>query len=180
MQMLETKQKTDRRCEKYRKSTPIVPQKEMGLKIERRQDGRLWGRDGEREIVLRVRHCFPWSSPGKYVSLRDDQENEIALIRDLAELDAETRLLIEQALAESCFVMDIEAILSLDEEFEIRTWQVRTKQGLRKFQTRRDEWPYVLGNGGLLIRDVAGDLFCIRNPHALDESSWKRLSPFVD
>ena len=37
--MLETKQKTDRRCEKYGKSTPIVPKEEMGLKIERRQDG---------------------------------------------------------------------------------------------------------------------------------------------
>ena len=57
-----------------------------GLAIERRVDGRLWAvRDGEAIPVTPVR-CFPWSAPMRCVSLRDDEQEEVALVGDPAEL----------------------------------------------------------------------------------------------
>ena len=66
------------------------------------------------------------------------------------------------------------------EEIEIRTFAVETKQGKRTFQTERDEWPRELAGGGLLIRDVAGDLYAVRDPAALDPQSRKLLWAFID
>jgi hypothetical protein len=149
-------------------------------RLERRADGQLWaGHDGAFRQV-RVTRCFPWSAPAHFISLRDEQRNEVVLIADPAMLDARSRALLEEALVEADFVFVIEAIESIAEETEIRCWSVITHQGPRRFQTRRDEWPRPVPGSGLLIRDVAGDLFHIAAPSQLDARSRKLLWAYVD
>ena len=148
--------------------------------LERRRDGQLWARWRGEERPVFVRRCFPWSEPGDYVSLRDDDENEFVLIRELEDLDATSREVLEQALAEAGFVLQITRILEVDEEIEIRTWKVETRQGPRSFQTRLDDWPRQVPSGGTLIRDVAGDLYYVKDPAALDKKSRDLLWAFVD
>lgn len=148
-------------------------------RLERRADGQLWAvRDGESRVV-RVARCFPWSAPGRFISLRDDRRREFLMIADPAELDELSRATLEEALVEADFVLDIDAIDAVDEEIEIRCWQVRTRQGARRFQTRRDDWPRPVPGGGVLIRDVAGDLFRIASPATLDAKSRRLLDAFV-
>lgn len=151
-----------------------------GFTVSMRNDGRLCTEQAGKTVALEVRPCFPWSRPGEYISLRDDAGNEVALVKELGELDKSSRGLVELALAEAGFVMEIESVLSRQEEFEVRSWNVRTKQGERRFQTKRDAWPDVLLDGGLLIRDVAGDLFYVRDPESMDAVSKKYLEPFMD
>lgn len=149
-------------------------------RLERRIDGQLWAiRDGEAKRV-RVSRCFPWSEPTRFISLRDDSRTEFALVADPAELDETSRRALENALVEADFVLEIEAIEAVEEEIEIRCWQVRTRHGARRFQTRRDDWPREVPGGGVLIRDVAGDLFYVPKPAALDAVSRKLLDVFVD
>lgn len=167
-----------------------------GLRLWRGHDGRLWGRAGS-EVeghadsetgneagneprAVRVCRLFPWSEPSQFVSLRDADDEELALVRRPADLDPESRSALEVSLAEAGFVMEVEEILSVEEEIEIRTFKVRTSQGLRTFQTERDEWPRALEGGGLLIRDVAGDLYAVRHPEELDARSHKLLWVFLD
>ena len=114
------------------------------------------------------------------MSLRDADEDEVALVRDLGDLDPGSRKVLEDALVEAGFVLEVEAIESVEEEIEIRAFRVRTKQGVRTFQTHRDEWPREVPGGGLLIRDVVGDLYWVRDPSILDRQSRKLLWPFVD
>jgi len=148
--------------------------------LHRRQDGQLWAtRRGEERAVF-VRRCFPWSEPKDYVSLRDSDEKEFALIRDFADLDDASREVLEQALVEAGFVLEITAIASVDEEVEIRNWKVETRQGPRSFQTRLDDWPRQVPSGGTLIRDVAGDLYYVKDPASLDKKSRDLLWAFVD
>src|SRR5256885_16577245 len=61
------------------------------LTLERRADGKLWALRGDAERVVWVRRCFPWSEPGRFVSLRDEDDNELALVSDPAELDRASR-----------------------------------------------------------------------------------------
>jgi hypothetical protein len=160
--------------------TPPGPPRRVELRLARRADGRLWAeRDGEARPVS-VRRCFPWSEPTRYVSLRDDDEREFALVADLTDLDAASRGVLEQALAEAGFVFVVTAIRAVDEEVEIRAWRVDTTQGSRRFQTRLDDWPRELPGGGILIRDVAGDLYHVPDPRALDRRSRQLLWAFVD
>ena len=131
------------------------------------------------EVPASARRCFPWSEPERYVSIRDEKDEELALVCDLAELDPRSREAVEYSLDEASFVMDIERVDSIEEEFEIRNWRVVTRQGPRTFQTRRDEWPREMPHGGVFIRDVAGDLYRVADPEALDEPSRRRLGALV-
>jgi hypothetical protein len=163
-------------------SMGVAPAAMNGVKLWRGADGQLWGQSDAAPEPRSVRVCrlFPWSQPSEYVSLRDIDDEELALVRAPSQLDPESRDALEVSLAEAGFVMEIETVLSVEEEIEIRTFEVRTVQGLRTFQTERDEWPRELEGGGLLIRDVAGDLYAVRSPDRLDATSRKHLWAFLD
>ena len=166
-------------------STPRVadaPDDMQGLRLWRGPDGQLWGQSSAEPTPRAVRVCrlFPWSEPGEYVSLRDTEDEELALVRAPSQLDPESRDALEVSLAEAGFVMEIDAIVSVEEEIEIRVFEVETAQGPLTFQTERDEWPRELAGGGLLIRDVAGDLYAVRDPERLDPASRKLLWVFLD
>src|SRR5437899_1828421 len=150
------------------------------LRLEWRADGSLWALQGGEERAVSVRRCFPWSEPSRHLSLRDADEEEFALVRDPAELDARSRAALEMALAVVGFVFEVTRVLEIDEEVEIRRWRVETRQGPRTFQTRLDDWPRILPHGGLLIRDLAGDLYHLGRPESLDRKSQELLWPFVD
>lgn len=150
------------------------------LRLERGADGRVWARRGEARSAVRVARCFPWSEPGRFVSLRDADEEEVALVRDLADLDPGSRKVLEDALVEAGFLLEVVGVDAIEEEIEIRCFRVRTRQGPRRFQTHRDEWPREMPGGGLLIRDVMGDLYRVADPGRLDRHSQKLLWPFLD
>lgn len=158
-----------------------------GIRLWRGSDGQLWGeasnasRLGARAArAVFVCRLFPWSAPEAFASLRDADDEELCLVRAPGELDATSREALEESLAEAGFVMEIVRIESIEEEIEIRTFVVMTKQGRRTFQTERDEWPRELAQGGVLIRDVAGDLYAVREPAKLDTASQKLLWVFLD
>src|SRR2546425_8390221 len=150
------------------------------LALEWRSDGSLWALLGDEERAVSVRRCFPWSEPTQHLSLRDADEEEFALVRDPAELDPRSRAALERALAVAGFVFEVTRVLEIEEEVEIRRWRGETQQGPRTFQTRLDDWPRTLPHGGLLIRDLAGDLYHLGRPEQLDRQSRDLLWAFVD
>jgi len=153
---------------------------EDGPILRRAPDGRLVVIAGERPVAVRLRQCFPWSEPGLHLSLRDDEDREVAIVDDPALLDDESRRALEQTLAEAGFVLEVTRVVSIEEEVEIRQWIVETEQGRRSFQTHLDDWPRALPSGGLLIRDVAGDLYRFSSPQTMDKQSRELLWAFVD
>ena len=130
-------------------------------------------------VSVRLRQCFPWSEPHRYLSLRDNTEREVLLVEDPATLSSESRDALEQALAAAGFVLEVTRVLAIDEEVEIRQWSVETQHGPRLFQTHLDDWPRLLPSGGLLIRDVGGDLYRLV-PGEMDRQSRDLLWAFVD
>ncbi len=150
------------------------------LSLERRVDGQLWASLDGKSSPVKVRRCFPWSRPGELISLRTEDDTEFALVREPADLDSSSRDALLEAMAEAGFVLDILEIESCQEEIEIRMWRVRTRQGPRSFQTRRDDWPRQLPGGGLLIRDVAGDVYRVASPGEMDPRSRELIWAFVD
>ncbi len=144
------------------------------------RDGRLHVATAQGTVPVRVRQCFPWSEPTRHLSLRNDDDEEVALVEDPSALCETSRRALERALAESGFVLEVTRVVSIDEEVEIRQWVVETRQGRRAFQTHLDEWPRVLPTGGLLLRDVAGDLYRLEEPAGMDAHSRELLWAFVD
>jgi hypothetical protein len=156
------------------------PRTASQLALRTSPDGRLLARIAGKWVTVRLRQCFPWSEPGRHVSLRDEGDDEVALVDDPATLPPESRRALERALAEAGFVLEVTRVLNVEEEVEIRQWTVETKHGKRSFQTHLDDWPRALPMGGLLIRDVAGDLYRLPAPETLDTRSRELLWAFVD
>ena len=151
-----------------------------GLELRSAADNRLLAIvDGE-PVAVRLRQCFPWSEPGRHLSLRNEDDEEIAMVEDPALLDPESRRALELALAEAGFVLEVVRVIDIEEEVEIRQWTVETRHGRRSFQTHLDDWPRVLPAGGLLIRDVGGDLYRLAAPGRMDRKSRELLWAFVD
>jgi hypothetical protein len=149
-------------------------------KVRLAPDGRLLVITDGGPVAVRVRLCFPWSEPRRLLSLRDTHDDEVALIEDPSAMEGESRAAVEQALVEAGFVLDVKRVLKIEEEVEIRHWEVETRQGRRSFQTHLDDWPRALRGGGLLVRDVAGDLYRLSDPARLDAQSRELLWAFVD
>ena len=85
------------------------------------EDGRLLLHNGAgAPKSVKVVRCFPWSEPSRYVSLRDDEDSELAFIDAPERLDRASRHALEGALVAAGFVLRISAISSIEEDFEIR------------------------------------------------------------
>src|SRR5688500_6065642 len=89
---------------------------EENLKLEKRADGQLWALTQHTEKPVRVQRCFPWSEPAAYLSLRDLDDEEVALIAQPSRMDASSRRVLEEALLEAGFVLEVTAIIDVDEE----------------------------------------------------------------
>jgi len=149
--------------------------------LNTRDDGQLMlvQAAGPGEPLQAVR-CFPWSERDLAVSLRGVDGKERALVWDPAELDPTSRAALQRALAEGGLVLEVIRVMKIEEETEIRIWRVETRQGVRVFQTRDTDWPRKVPGGGLTVQDVAGDLYLIRDPAAMDAASQRLLWAFID
>ncbi len=131
-------------------------------------------------IPVRPVACFPWSEPNNYISLRNEAGAEVGFIHSAAELDHCSRAALEITLRQTRFVFEVTGIEQVEDEFELRTWSVKTHQGPRSFQTKLYEWHRKLENGGVIIRDLSGDLYQIKDPTALDPASQKLVWAFME
>ena len=156
----------------------VTPRESLTLK--RLRNGQLVAQRGQNYQKVQIKPCFPWSCINQYLSLRDRENQEVALIKDIKELDMESRQVVEQELTKTGFVFEIVSVASLETEFEIRNWKVTTRQGSCTFQTELDEWPRLFPGKGLMIKDVAGNLYHIPEPQLLDKKSQKLLWAFID
>lgn len=162
-------------------SPPVRPRPDPApLSLERRRDGRLWALLAERAVPVKLRRCFPWTAPERYISLQTEDDLELALISDPQTLSAASQAALSQALSEAGFVFLIRRVYSVKEDFELRCFEVETPQGKRSFQTALDAWPRETPEGGLVIEDVAGDVFRIEDPESLDARSRELLWELVD
>jgi hypothetical protein len=148
--------------------------------LERRVDGKLWLLRGGHAVAVDLVRCFPWTEPRRFFSFRDAKGDEHAFVRDLDDLEPESRAVVTETLRRASFVLDVVEILSVEEDFELRSWRIRAAQGVRSFQTALDAWPRKLPDGALLLEDVYGDLYRVPLPGQLDAKSRELLWAFVD
>ena len=159
----------------------LVPQNTKELSIRRTDEGLLMfkEKDQEEKLVSLVR-CFPWSAPDRYLSLRDEDGQEVYLIETIDQLSPDNRMAILDSLKEEGFLFEVELVRSVVKEFELRTWIVETKQGVRKFQTSLTEWPMQLSGDRLLVKDVDGDLYLIEDLSNVEKKTREHIWAFID
>ena len=144
------------------------------------QSGQLQVVSENKTTAVRAQPCFPLSEPNRFFSLLDCEGNEVGIVENPADLDAATRKVLETALADAAFTIKVRAIESIENDIDLRIWKVVTASGSRTFETRLGSWPRKLEDGGVLIQDVAEDLYHIEDVNALDARSRQLLWAFSD
>lgn len=144
----------------------------------RREGADLVARIGDGEPVkgLRLLRALPLSEPGRWFSLRDGEDKEVGMLRDLAGLDAEGRAAAGAELARRYFQPRILRIAAAKKRREAVEWKVETDRGPRTFLTREmppeDDQP---SPDRLVLTDTEGNRYEIASLSALDAHSRARL-----
>lgn len=138
--------------------------------------------DGEEKIYDRVffHRAFPFDLPSFYVSVQDEEEEEIGLIKDLSVFDDETVELINFELSRKYYTPKITKILSLKETRGFSYWKVASDAGEINF-TLQDTYRSIsrIGEDRAFITDVSGNRYEIESMEALDSKSRRKLEIYL-
>jgi hypothetical protein len=145
------------------------------------EQGRLvLKRPGKDDVVdVRLRRAFPWSQPGRLVSVRDSEGKELLLIDELEPLDDGRRTSIERWLGDSSFVPRITSVIDVDVRFGYQQWKVRTDRGPAAFRVQEREDIRFLPDGRFRIKDADGTVYEMVPLEELDEASRRAIEPLI-
>jgi hypothetical protein len=131
------------------------------------------------EDVVPVR-AFPIQSPEDGIALVNQNGNEVAWIDQLSGLAEPAQTLIREKLISREFLPVIEKIAAVTSFSTPCTWTVLTDRGETDFVLRGDEDIRRIGkDGSLLIADIHGIQYFVRDQFALDGHSKKILDRFL-
>lgn len=127
----------------------------------------------DRVTLLRA---FPFSYVDSFVSVRDKEEKEIGIIRDINDFPEETIQLFKEEMDRRYFLPMIEKIHAITEEFGYSYWHVATNVGEKNFICRRDSSSFVSMKGKMiLVVDVDGNRYEISDYTKLDGKSYRLI-----
>lgn len=127
--------------------------------------------DGEPMRPLRAYRGFPVTAVDDFISLKDADEEEVALVRRVSDLDRDSRRVLEAELERSYFTATITKVEAIDEEYHIPTWTVTTDRGPRRFELRSSRRDVRVLGWRVLIRDADGNRYEIPDLGQLDQAS---------
>lgn len=131
------------------------------------------------EGVVPVR-AFPIQSPEDGIALVSSDGHEVGWVDRLDAVPEPAQTLIREELATREFMPEIGQIVSVSSFSTPCTWTVQTDRGETAFVLRGDEDIRRIGkDGSLLIADVHGIQYFVRDQYALDAHSKKILDRFM-
>ncbi|MBE6529635.1 MAG: DUF1854 domain-containing protein [Ruminococcaceae bacterium] len=145
-----------------------------------RKNGLLWLTYNGREIRVSLRRNFPLEELWSLLSVLDEREEEVGMIREITQFGAETETLLRTELERRYYAPVILKILSLKERFGFSYWKVETAEGKMEF-TLRDTYKSLIRLGGnrVFILDVDGNRFVIPDVTALDRKSYRKIELYL-
>ena len=131
--------------------------------------------NGEVFEKLEPRRLFPVSRIDEYITLLDEDGKEMAVIRNLTDIDSESREVIEYSLNDYYLVPHITRIVSIIEKNGKIHWIVETDRGYKEFDVRnRNHDVRVYSDGRVRVRDSDDNRYIISDYRALDAHSRRQ------
>lgn len=144
------------------------------------KNGFLYVRHGEREERAFLCREFPFEMLWEFISVLDEDQQEIGIIRRIDAFEGEAKELLVNELNRRYYAPVIEAILQVKERYGFSYWKVRTKEGNVSF-TLHDTFRSIVRAEGnrLILLDVDGNRFEIPDAEALDRKSYKKIELYL-
>ena len=131
---------------------------------------------GESFENLEPRRLFPVNRPDEYITLLDSEGVERGVIRNISELNAESRVVICASLDDYYLVPQITKIVSTAEKYGNLHWIVETDRGRKEFDIRnRNSDIRIYSDGRVRVRDSDDNRYVIDDWQVLDKHSKSLL-----
>lgn len=125
----------------------------------------------ERYGPVRAVRCLPLTQPDRYISLQDDEGEEIGILADLSQLDAESRNAVETDLGLYYLKARVTAIHKVENRNGILTWELTTSLGPKTVHLRDRSHIRSLPGGRTILTDIHEAKYELPPLDELDEKS---------
>ena len=135
--------------------------------------------DGKTFENLEPKRLFPVSNRCQFITLLDENGVEQAVIRDMTNLPADQREIIEQCLNEYYRVPQIERIFAYEERFDGLTLHTETDKGPADIEIRVLITGFRMDGVRALLRDINDNRYEIPDVTRLDNLSKQILGRYL-
>lgn len=138
--------------------------------------------DGTDHGHVNIIRTFPLSDADRYLSVRlpDGKQEEVGMIEDLHDFDADTQQLINKQLRLRYYMPKITSIISVKEEYGYTYWTVETDKGIAKFASSSGSAGAVIRHGnGVIIMDSNENRYIIEDLSRLSAKEMKKLDLYL-
>jgi hypothetical protein len=125
----------------------------------------------ERYEPVRAARILPLTAPDSFISLQDEEGEEIGVIEDLDPLDRDSRRILQEELDLVYLKPQVEAILKVDVRQGLISWSLKTSLGPRTVYVRDRSDIRPLPDGRIVLTDVHGARYEIPPIETLDDRS---------
>ena len=135
---------------------------------------------GRDHRVAAIVQAFPLSNKGRLVAVRDGDGNEIAILDDIAKLEATSREIVDREIEKAYFMPVIEDFYNVTDTLGILNWAVLTDRGPRVFQIKNLRRNIRrIGRERVVIRDVDGNRYEVRDVSKLPLHAQDLLDQYL-
>ncbi len=153
----------------------ILPPAAVNLK--RGAGGVLGGKvENNHYEELTVYRTFPFRFDEEYISVRNAKGEELGIIRELAELEQDSREELRRELQYRYFLPRVNRIVSVKFKSDLWLWDLKTHLGPTRLAMRNLQDYVQLHSGGrVILSDISGKRCQITDWRSLDGHSRKWL-----
>ena len=142
---------------------------------------RLTLKDGTVYEDLEPKKLFPFTKTSQFITLLSKEEKEIGFVRDLEEIDDDSRKALEECFHEYYLIPKIQKVLDCEDKFGNLKWTVETDRGVITFQirNRQSDIKTLHGTHRVLVRDSNDNRYEIPDYSILDKRSLRLLFSYL-
>ena len=142
---------------------------------------RLTLKDGTVYEDLEPRLLFPITNHTMFITLLDSHEKELGFVRDLEEIDEDSRRALEECFAEYYMIPKIQKVLKCVDKFGTLKWTVETDRGVITFdiRNRHSDIKHLRGTSRVIIRDSNDNRYEIPDIDNMDPHSEHLLFSYL-
>jgi len=139
--------------------------------------------NGEEKKYDRVflHRAFPHELLFEYISVLDEDKNEIGIIYNISDFDADAVNLITREIDKKYYSPVITEIKSVKERYGFSYWKVSVEDGRELSFTMQDTYKNILHTSadGIVLVDVDSNRYTIKSVSALSSKSYRKIELYL-
>ncbi|GIP43502.1 hypothetical protein J45TS6_19610 [Paenibacillus sp. J45TS6] len=155
--------------------------RQQDINLSRNKGGVIQGTVNEKYYdELIVYRCFPFQYDSSYISIRNAEDEELGIVREIEELDKESACVLKEELELRYFLPKVTHIDSVKNKSGLWLWELQTNLGPTRMVMRNlHEHLLYPGEGWIIITDMNGKRCEIKDWRMLDSHSQKQLQEII-